>query len=88
MYSRQVQKNIEYFSNNNIYILFDETTDTNGRYILNILIGECSENIREIPVLVKLVELTKTNAANIFKEILNFLIKLHSGMIEYDKKSF
>ena len=35
--------------------MFDETTDNMGRYILNILIGECSSQIRKKPILIRTV---------------------------------
>ncbi len=48
-----------------IFIMFDETTDACRRFILNILIGECSESKRCPPILYKTVELSRTNSDNI-----------------------
>ncbi|KAG0441322.1 hypothetical protein DMUE_1131 [Dictyocoela muelleri] len=42
-----------------IYLMFDETTDVNGRYILNILGGICSKYSRSKSYLIHLVELSK-----------------------------
>lgn len=59
--------------NENIYLMFDETTDASGRYILNILSGICSPSQRERSYLIKTVELDKTNALNVNTEILEVL---------------
>ncbi len=56
-----------------LYIIFDETTDVCSRYILNILIGKCSDSKRERPYLIGTVELTKTNASNVNFQIFNTL---------------
>jgi hypothetical protein len=53
-----------------LYIVFDKTTVSNWRYILNILIGECSKEIRKPPIFLQVVEFTKTNFENINLEIL------------------
>jgi hypothetical protein len=56
--------------------MFDETTDSQGRAVLNILIGECSELERKSPVLVKCVEIKKTDSLNVnlsIIEVLNIL---------------
>jgi hypothetical protein len=65
--------------------MFDETTDANGRYVLHLLAGECSKIQLKLPVLFRSVELERTNACNINQVILNFLMKLHGGQINYDK---
>jgi hypothetical protein len=62
-----------------LYSVFDGTTDSNGRYILNILIGTYSKVIRKPPVIVKVVELTKTNSKNTNLEILQALKFLYDG---------
>ncbi len=41
------------------YIIFDETTDLCGRYILNILCRKCSSNQRCKPWLIGTIQLTK-----------------------------
>jgi hypothetical protein len=48
VYSKEMQSIFQYFSEKNIYIMFDETTDSNERYILNILIGECNLEERKV----------------------------------------
>ncbi len=62
-----------------LYIVFDETTDSNWIYILNILIGECSKEIRKSPVILKVVELIKMNSENINLEILQALNFLYDS---------
>ncbi len=55
------------------YLVFDETIDVNGRYILNILIGGCVQNKRNRPKLLSTVALDKTNAENVNAKILSEL---------------
>jgi hypothetical protein len=69
-----MDKNYINLSDQNIYLMFDETTDANGRYILHLLAGECSKNERKIPVLFKTIELENINAANINQVSKNFLM--------------
>ena len=57
-----------------VYLVFDETTDAAGRYILNILIGECSKYSRTSPSLIKTVELPRTNSENVNFEIIQLLM--------------
>ena len=59
--------------------MFDETTDNMGRYILNILIGECSSQIRKKAILIRTVELDKTNSENINIEILDLINSLYNS---------
>jgi hypothetical protein len=54
-------------------MLFDETTDSRRRSILNILIGECFSLIRKNPFSIKVIELAKTNSEKINFKILNIL---------------
>ncbi len=60
------------FDGKNFSIIFDETTDVNGRYILN-LFGYILDNHPKLLVLLDSVELEKTNSFNIVKEV-NFTI--------------
>jgi hypothetical protein len=62
-----------FFSDKEIYIIFDETTDSCGRFILNILLGECNLKNRMAPKLFKTIELETTNSSNCNLEILNVL---------------
>ncbi len=57
----------------NLYLMFDEISDVCGRYILSVLIGQCSEVERKKPQLIALVGLNKTNAENINSVILSKL---------------
>jgi tRNA(Ser,Leu) C12 N-acetylase TAN1 len=59
-----------------LYIIFDETQDEMHRYILNILIGKCSELKANKAFLIKTIELNKTNSENINIEILKTLNNL------------
>lgn len=69
-----------------VYILFDETTDTSGRYVLNIIAGACSVVRRETAYLIKTVELNATNALNVNKELLECINWMFSNMVsDYDK---
>lgn len=84
VYYSEMEKKISYFSDKKIYIMFDETTDAVGRYILHLLVGECCEKERKRPLLVRTLELERTNSANINREIMDFLFKLHGGHIKYE----
>ncbi len=46
--------------------MFEETTDMIGRYVFNILIGECSENGKCLSVVIKTIHLDRINIT-IFK---------------------
>ncbi len=62
-----------------LYIIFDETTDSCDRYILNILLGKCSSTARNVPKLIASVELNKTNAKNVTTEIINRVLEFLRG---------
>jgi hypothetical protein len=49
------------------------------------LIGECNLEERKSPVLIKRIELNKTNSETINQELINCLTKLYSGEIKYNK---
>ncbi len=68
------------------YIIFDETTDSCGRYILNLLIGGCSEQKRQRPFLVSVIELNKTNSEIINNEIFNRFLKFFNYNLDNFKK--
>jgi hypothetical protein len=64
------------YLNKEIYFIFDETTDSLGRYILSIMVGECSEIRRTNPDLIKLCELERSNSEIVLLnvlEVLNYL---------------
>lgn len=69
----------------NIFLLFDETTDVNGRYILNIMGGICSEDMREETYLLRTVELIKTNNKTVSQEIIDLMSNLYNGTIDFTK---
>jgi hypothetical protein len=85
VYANEINKKYKDLADKNIFIMFDETTDSNGRYILHVMTGECCKEDRKRAVLFKSIELEKTNAININQVIINFLIKLHDGNINYDR---
>ncbi len=70
-----------YKAMNDLYLVFDESTDCCGRYVLNILLGECNLSFRCRPHLIKCIELEKTNAANITKEIINKIMSFLEDLI-------
>jgi hypothetical protein len=59
IYTNEIKKKYEELHDKNIYLMFDETTDASGRYILHLLAGECKKNERARPVLFRSVELEK-----------------------------
>ncbi|KAF7684873.1 hypothetical protein CDIK_4378, partial [Cucumispora dikerogammari] len=81
---REYKLLIEQFKNNNIYLVFDETTDIIGRQILNLLIGLCDETERKTAKLVKTISLEKTNSLNINIEILKLLDELFTTKDQYN----
>ncbi len=56
------------------YIVFDESTDSCSRHILNILIDKYSKVERNKPFLISVVEVSKTNAENINLEVLKVIM--------------
>ncbi|KAG0440242.1 hypothetical protein DMUE_1885 [Dictyocoela muelleri] len=85
IFEQEKEKIFAVLKNKNIFLLFDETTDINGRYILNIMVGLCSDKSRERAYLVRTVELFKTNADTVSQEIINFMGELYDGQIMFDK---
>jgi hypothetical protein len=59
--------------------MFDETTDSCGRYMLNILVGECSVLKRSIPYLMKTSELANTNSKNINIKIIDLMNEIYNN---------
>jgi hypothetical protein len=45
IYTNEINKKYKELSDKGFYIMFDKTTDVNGRYILHVMAGECSEKI-------------------------------------------
>ena len=68
--------------------MFDETTDTKGRYILNIMGGKCSKHARQKTYLLRTVELTKTNNITVSQEIIKIISDLHCGQIDFSRLRF
>ncbi len=61
-------KLINNFHSKDFCLMFDETTDAEGRYILN-LFGKVLDNTPRPPVLIDTIKLVKTNSDNILKEV-------------------
>lgn len=82
VYHDHLSKIKNFYMDKDVYLCFDETTDAAGRYILNILIGECSKEARKRPSLFKVIELPKTNSGNINLAILKLLNELYAEDVE------
>jgi hypothetical protein len=55
VYSDEMEKIFMDLADKNMFIMFDKTTDANGRYILNFLASECSKEERKRPVLLNTI---------------------------------
>ena len=67
----------EIIGNNNIYLVVDETTDTCGRYIANLLIGILDENYAGKSYLLATQELDRTNNVTISKFVHDSLTRFY-----------
>ncbi|KAG0430765.1 hypothetical protein DMUE_5633 [Dictyocoela muelleri] len=85
VFEKKRSKIFESLRNKDVYILFDETTDINGKYILNIMSGVCGRSSRENTYLIRTVELTKTNSETIGQEIINVMSEIYDGKIEFNR---
>ncbi|KAG0442596.1 hypothetical protein DMUE_0158 [Dictyocoela muelleri] len=85
LFLEQKEKIFNLLRNQDIYLLFDETTDVNGSFILNILAGVCCKSSRSQTYLVRTVELSKTNSETVGQEIIDLMVELYEGSISYDK---
>ncbi len=65
----QIKKEI--MSSNVTHLIFDEITDSVGRYVVNILIGSCFSDRRSIPKLIAVVELEKTDSVNVNSNVIS-----------------
>ena len=72
-YLHQKEKIFEILRSGPIYLIFDETTDSKGRYIFNVLAGLCSSDKRKTPFLVKTIEIITVNAATVNSELISLL---------------
>ncbi|KAG0429759.1 hypothetical protein DMUE_5723 [Dictyocoela muelleri] len=82
IYTKKYDQILENLKNKECYLMFDETIDIKGRYILNILVGLWSKNkIDNNPKLIKMVELSKTNSTTVLAEVLNVVSILSDGNI-------
>ncbi len=70
----------------NYYVIFDESTDACGRYILNLLIGECNNERRTRPYFLGLVKLDKVNADSVTSAIIKkFAEFFNNDMLKFEK---
>ncbi len=76
----QIKKEI--MSSDATYLIFDESTDSVGRYMLNILIGSCFSDRRSIPKLIAVVELEKTDSLNVNSNVISALNNFFDKKIE------
>ncbi len=67
-------------------MIFDESTDACGRYILNLLIGECNNERRTRPYFLELVKLDKVNADSVTSAIIKkFAEFFNNDMLKFEK---
>lgn len=85
LYAEKQKEIFERLKNQDIFLLFDETTDANGRYILNILGGFCDKKIKSLPYLLRSVELARTNSDTVSQEIIKLMIDLNGGNLDFTK---
>jgi hypothetical protein len=69
-------KNIQEFSGQDIYFIFDETTSVQGKHMINIVFEKCHEICISKGQLMKSVEINKTNSSNVILEITNLCVEL------------
>jgi len=77
------KKKFDYIKNEiskvNIYLIFDESKNSSGLSILNILAGKCSAEKRERAFLISSIHINKTNSETIILEILSALNKIYDN---------
>lgn len=77
VFEETISKIKEIISNNNIYFVVDETTDTCGRYVANLLIGSLDENYAGKSYLIGTQVLDRTNNVTISKFIIDTLTRFY-----------
>ncbi|KAG0438495.1 hypothetical protein DMUE_3053 [Dictyocoela muelleri] len=85
LYVEKYSEILSKFISKEYYLMFDETTDIKGRYLLNIFVGLWSNRAGNNPMLIKIVELSKTNADNVLKEVLNIVSSFSDRNISKSK---
>ncbi|KAG0438038.1 hypothetical protein DMUE_3341 [Dictyocoela muelleri] len=85
LYAEKYSELLSKFLCKEYYLMFDETTDIKGRYLSNILVGLWSNSKGNNPMLIKMVDLSKTNADNVLKEVLNIVSSFSDGNISKSK---
>ncbi len=72
----------EIASADGMYLIFNETTDSCKRYMLNILLGGCFVDKRSKPFLIAIVELEKITAVNVNSKIISILNEFFENKID------
>ncbi|KAG0428821.1 hypothetical protein DMUE_5794 [Dictyocoela muelleri] len=85
IYTYERLKMLEVLRNKDIFLLFEETTDANARFILKIMGGIYSEFSNEKSYLLRTVELDKTDNQTVSQSIINLMIELYEGVIDFQK---
>ncbi|KAG0437673.1 hypothetical protein DMUE_3550 [Dictyocoela muelleri] len=68
-----------------IFLIFDDSTDSNGRYILNIIGEIMNKSERSQIYLLYSIELINTNNQTVSNAIVHFMAKLHDGCMDFSK---
>lgn len=74
----------QYIGDNKVYFVLDETTDSEGRYVLNILVGSLNGEYSP-PALLSTIFLEATNATTVSQAFLKACAKLWPEQIHFDR---
>ncbi|KAG0436027.1 hypothetical protein DMUE_4420 [Dictyocoela muelleri] len=85
LYAEKYSELSSKFISKEYYLMFDETTDIKGHNLSNILVGLWSNSKENNPMLIKMVELRKSNADNVLKKVLNIVSSFPDGNISKTK---
>ncbi|KAG0442092.1 hypothetical protein DMUE_0542 [Dictyocoela muelleri] len=85
IYENEIKTIFSKFKGEDILLMFDETADVNGRFVLNILGSFCSKITRQKIFLLRTIELSKTNTVTVGQEIINIMFEIYEGDINYNK---
>ncbi|KAG0440192.1 hypothetical protein DMUE_1918 [Dictyocoela muelleri] len=85
LFAEQKLERFNILKEKDIYLMFDENTGVNSRYILNILGKIRSKSSRSKSYLKCTVELSKNNSEIVSQEIIDLMLELYDGKINYTK---
>ncbi len=72
----------EYFNDSSdLFLVFDKTTKFCDRYILNILLGKCSCEMRNQPRLITTIKMEKTNSETVLSNVADWT-RPHGGRVQ------